>query len=406
MTKLYHPSSKQIWEGKGFIPENQVKKLSDHYYKALFDDIVPWWERYSPDKEFGGYLTRLERDGTAYSGDKDIWMTGRQIWMFSHLYNSYEDRTRWKEIACLGIDFIQKYAFTQEGKMYFRLSRQGRPLSGVLSLYTEVFNAIAIAEYYKIAANDILKKKALAMYDRIMARLGQPTDTPMLGYPLTAEFHLHAHDMCRIMVASVYSDVWPEQRFEDDINLSCRSILKKHWKPDRGALLENVAPDGTPMLDLPEGRMFHPGHAIESAWMMMEIAKKNDNRKLFTTAIDIVLTSLEFGWDNEYGGLRYLGNIDQTPCHNLEADLKLWWPHCESLYALLIAWAYTGREDIHKWYEKVHDYTFSNFPDPDYGEWFGYLNRDGSRVWTAKANGWKGFFHLPRILFRCYQLLT
>ena len=101
-----------------------------------------------------------------------------------------------------------------------------------------------------------------------------------------------------------------------------------------------------------------------------------------------------------------MGNIDQTPCHNLEADLKLWWPHCESLYALLIAWAYTGREDIRQWYEKVHDYTFTHFPDPEYGEWYGYLNRDGSKVWTAKANGWKGFFHLPRILYRCYQLLS
>jgi N-acylglucosamine 2-epimerase len=61
---------------------------------------------------------------------------------------------------------------------------------------------------------------------------------------------------------------------------------------------------------------------------------------------------------------------------------------------------------MRQWYEKVHDYTFNNFPDPAYGEWFGYLNRDGSRVWTAKANGWKGFFHLPRILYRCYQLLA
>jgi len=217
---------------------------------------------------------------------------------------------------------------------------------------------------------------------------------------------LHAHDMCRITVAWVYNQVWPDQRFEDDLNLSCDSILQKHWKPDLGALLENVAPDGTPMLDLPEGRMFHPGHAIESAWMMMEIAKKNENNELFDTAIDIVLASLEFGWDNEYGGLRYMGNIDNTPCHNLEADLKLWWPHCESLYALLLIWAHTDRDDIRNWYEKVHDYTFNSFPDPEYGEWFGYLNRDGSKVWTAKSNGWKGFFHLPRILYRCYQLLT
>lgn len=38
--------------------------------------------------------------------------------------------------------------------------------------------------------------------------------------------------------------------------------------------------------------------------------------------------------------------------------------------------------------------------------WLRYsLDREGRPVWTAKANGWKGFFHLPRVLFRCYQLL-
>jgi hypothetical protein len=49
--------------------------------------------------------------------------------------------------------------------------------------------------------------------------------------------------------------------------------------PGLGALLENVAPDGLPLLDLPEGRMFHPGHAIESAWMLMEIAHRGPTRE-------------------------------------------------------------------------------------------------------------------------------
>ena len=151
--------------------------------------------------------------------------------------------------------------------------------------------------------------------------------------------------------------------------------------------------------------MFHPGHAIESAWMLMEIARRRGDEGLLTTAIDIVLASLEHGWDTEYGGLRYITNFDWTPTHSLESDLKLWLPHGETLYALLLAWDLTGRDDLAGWYEKVHQYTFSHFPDPRHGEWFGYLNRDGGRVWTAKANGWKGFFHLPRFLYRCYRLL-
>ena len=55
------------------------------------------------------------------------------------------------------------------------------------------------------------------------------------------------------------------------------SILTRHWKPDLQVLLENVAMDGSPMFDLTEGRMIHPGHAIESAWMLMEIALGTTN---------------------------------------------------------------------------------------------------------------------------------
>jgi N-acylglucosamine 2-epimerase len=171
------------------------------------------------------------------------------------------------------------------------------------------------------------------------------------------------------------------------------------------ALLENVAIDGSPLLDLPEGRMIHPGHAIESAWMLMEIARKRADQRLIQTAVDVVLASLEHGWDREYGGLRYITNLDWTPTHELGANLKLWWPHCETLYALLLGWSLTGRHELWHWYEQVHAYTFKHFPDPEFGEWYGYLDRDGKPVWTAKANGWKGFFHLPRVLFRCNQLL-
>ncbi|NOY61090.1 MAG: hypothetical protein GXO75_19435, partial [Calditrichaeota bacterium] len=303
-----------------FLPPTRAEELEEIYRAALFDDIVPWWKKHSIDKEYGGYLTRLGRDGQAYSGDKDMWMTGREIWMFSHLFNNYKQKDRWREDARHGLDFMLKYAFLENGKMYFRLDRHGKPLSTILSIYTEVFAAIAVAEYCKISGDAALKEKAMAMYDRLIPRLGQPQDTPLLGYPVKREFHLHAHDMVRLTVAWVYNDVWPDQKFERDIDLSVESVLQRHWKPELGALLENVAMDGTPMLDLPEGRMFHPGHSIESAWMMMEVGRKTNNEELVQTAIKIVLAALEHGWDAEYGGLRYITNIDWTPCHNLEAD--------------------------------------------------------------------------------------
>ncbi len=390
----------------GQIPMDRATELREQYRTALLDDFVPWWTKYSIDREHGGYYSCLERDGRVYATDKYIWMTGRQIWMFSHLYNQHEARPEWRDLARHGAEFLLAHAFTDKGKMYFRLTRDGRPMASSLSLYTECFAAIALAELSKAAGDDALWDRAVRLYDRIRPRLGRPDDTPLLGYPINAEFHLHAHDMIRLTLMWVYNEIRPDDRWEADITLSIDSLLGRHWKPDLGVLLEQVAPDGSPLLDLPEGRMVHPGHAIESAWMLMEVACKRGDASLMDTAIEITLRSLERGWDERYGGVRYLLNLDGTPTHPLEADLKLWWPHGETLYALLLAWAYTGRDDVRRWYEKVHEYTFGNFPDPEYGEWYGYLNREGSPVFTAKANGWKGFFHVPRILFRAYQLLT
>lgn len=387
------------------LPIERADELRRQYQTALFDDVIPWWERHSLDRECGGYFSLLERDGRPFATDKYMWTTGRQIWMFSHLYNQHQQRPEWLDVARHGADFLLRNAFRDDGKMHFRLTREGKPRADVLSIYTECFGAIALAELSKAAGEPEYWRRAVAMYERIRPRLGVADNTSMLGYPILAEFHLHVHDMIRITVAWVFDNLYPDQRWKSDLALSVESLLGKHWKPELGALLENVAPGGAAMLDLPEGRMVHPGHAIESAWMLMEIAVRDGNHALMDTATQIALASLEHGWDKEYGGIRYLTNLDWTPTHPLEADLKLWWPHCETLYALLLAWAYSGRDDVAQWYQKVHDYSFERFADPEFGEWFGYLNRDGSRVWTAKANGWKGCFHLPRVLFRCYRLL-
>jgi len=379
------------------VPNDRLIALREYYRTVMFNDVTPWWLKHSLDRECGGYYSLLERDGKPWATDKYMWMTGREIWMFSHIYNQYEKNPQWLDAARLGADFVLRHAFAPEGKMYFRLSRDGHPMSKVLSIYTEVFNSIAMAELSKAVNDEKLWAKAMEMYDHLIPRFGEPSDTPLLGYPVNNQFHLHAHDMCRITVAWVYNEICPSQQFENDLTLSADSIIQRHWKPELNALLENVAPDGSSLLDIPEGRMFHPGHAIESAWMLMEIARRRNDQNLIQAAIKIVLASLEHGWDKEYGGLRYITNVDWTPTHELEANMKLWWPHCETLYALLVGWSLTGMKELWQWYDKVHDYTFNHFPDPKYGEWFGYLDRDGSPTWTAKANGWNGFFHLPRV---------
>lgn len=387
------------------IPPPEAQRLAEHYRRVLLDDFVPWWETHSIDRECGGFYSCLERDGRVYAGDKFVWMLARETWMFSRLYNHCQPNPQWLALARHGAEFLLKHAFAADGRMYFRVSRTGQPVADPSDVYAECFAAIALAELSRAAQEAAYWDRAVACYETVRGLLGQPVHTPLLGSPLRTEFHLHAHDMIRLTVASVFNEIAPDAPWETDLTRSAESAIGRHWRPELGVLLENLAPDGSPLVDLPEGRLVNPGHAIETAWMLMELACQRGDQPLLDAAIDVTLGSLERCWDWEYGGLRYLTNIDGTPTLP-QANMKLWWPHAETLYALLLGWARSGRGDLAAWYARVHEYAFGRFPDSQHGEWFGYLDRGGTPTFTAKADGRKGFFHLPRVFLRCWRLLT
>ena len=122
-------------------------------------------------------------------------------------------------------------------------------------------------------------------------------------------------------------------------------------------------------------------------------------------ALDILDWSLELGWDRQQGGLLYFVDINGRPCEPLEWDMKLWWVHNEALIATLMAFGVTGDKAYWDWFEKVHEYSFTQFPDAEFGEWYGYLHRDGTVSRTQKGSMWKGPYHLPRCLMICGELL-
>jgi N-acylglucosamine 2-epimerase len=167
-------------------------------------------------------------------------------------------------------------------------------------------------------------------------------------------------------------------------------------------MYENVASDSS-HVDCFDGRLINPGHGIEAMWFIMNIACRRNDIKLINQAVDVVLNILNFGWDNEYGGIYYFLDAEGYPPQQLEWNQKLWWVHLETLVALLMGYRLTKREECWQWYQKVHDYAWQHFADPEYGEWFGYLDRRGEVLLNLKGGKWKGCFHVPRALYLCWQ---
>lgn len=89
----------------------------------------------------------------------------------------------------------------------------------------------------------------------------------------------------------------------------------------------------------------------------------------------------------------------------MDATLKLWWPHCEALYAHLLNYKITGEAHDLERFQRTHEYTFAHFPDAEHGEWYGYLNRRGEMTHRFKGGPYKGCFHVPRALWLVWKTL-
>lgn len=384
---------------------NEHPALQPAAYRAqLLDDVLPFWIDHAIDREHGGFTTFLDQDGSLLSTDKPMWVQGRFVWLLARLYNTLESRREWLELARHGLDFIAAHGFDHDGRMFYSVTRDGRPLRKRRYLFTETFAAIGFAEYARAAGDDQARTRARELFHLIHHYHTTPGLLEPKVNPVTRPLKGHAMPMILLATAQVLREADDDPLYEQVIEASICELRDHFVHPELEALLETVGPDGA-FLDNPEGRIVNPGHAIESAWFLMHEAQRRDDGDLLALALRILNWSLTIGWDSEFGGIYYFRDVRGLPCEQYEHDMKLWWPHTEAIYATLLAHRLTGQPQYRAWCQRIHDWAYAHFPDPEHGEWFGYLHRDGTRSTRLKGNMWKGPFHLPRMLLNCWTLL-
>jgi len=387
---------------------NLKAKFRDYarlYRDTLLNDVVPFWERHSPDRDHGGYLTCLDRQGCVYDTDKFVWLQARQAWLFSRLYNDVEKKKTWLDMAALGINFLLSYGRSPEGVWYFSLTREGKPLIQPYNIFSDCFAAMALGQYSRVSKDVKTAELAVQTFHRIISRQVNPKGMYNKTVPGTRPLENFALPMILCNLSLELEHVLDAAVVDSAIDVCCERILKRFYRPDYQLVFENIQNDGS-LSDCFEGRLVNPGHGIEAMWFLMDIAKRRNDPELAQQATQIVLQILEYGWDREYGGIFYFLDAHGHPLQQLEWDQKLWWVHLETLVALVKGYALTGNQDLWQWYETVHDYTWSHFPDPEFGEWWGYLNRRGEVLLPLKGGKWKGCFHVPRALWLCWRSFT
>ena len=384
---------------------SNLKQLIEQYHSELYDLVIPFWLEKSVDHEFGGYFTCLDREGKVFDTDKFIWLQGREVWMLSMLYNNVEKRPEWLEAAIKGAEFLKKHGHDGNFNWYFSTTREGKPLVEPYNIFSNTFATMAFGQLAKATGNAEYEHIALETWKRILARRDNPKGKWNKLVPGTRQLKNFALPMilCNLVLEIEHLLDGDALKKTSDDFLS--EVMNVFIRPELGGLVvENVLEDGT-LCDCFEGRHMNPGHAIEAMWFIMDLGVKLNRPDLITMAKDTALKMAEYGWDKEYGGIYYFMDLKGCPPQELEWDQKLWWVHIETLISMIKGYALTGDERCLEWFNRIHDYVWTHFKDPEYPEWFGYLNRRGEVLMPLKGGKWKGCFHVPRGLYQVEKTL-
>jgi len=376
---------------------------ANSYKEDLTKNIMPFWMEHGLDKKNGGVYTCVDRSGSLMDTTKSVWFQGRFAFVCAYAYNNVERNQQWLDAAKSTLDFIEKYCFDNNGHMFFSITDDGRPLRKRRYVFSETFAAIAMSEYAIATGDMTYAHKAMKIFEDTQRFLATPG---FLEPKFEPSVQLQSHSIIMILInvgsriRSAINDPKLTQQIDDSIN----KLRKDFIHPEFKALLESVGPNGE-FIDTNVTRTINPGHCIETSWFIMEESRlRGWDKQMLDTALQIFNWSWDWGWDKQYGGIINFRDCRNLPQQDYSQDMKFWWPQCETIIASLYAYLATGDDEYLYRHQRISEWTYAHFPDSEFGEWYGYLHRDGTIAQPAKGNLYKGPFHIPRMMTKSYSL--
>jgi N-acylglucosamine 2-epimerase len=301
--------------------KEEISNWKDQFRAELFENVLPFWLKYSIDQEKGGFFACLDNDGEIYDRRKFMWLNGRQIWMFARLAMRYsakdfvelsngklslESRAIMLESAYRAAVFMFTNGVREDGMVYFSLAEDGRPYHFERKIFSACFLCLGMATLGVVLRSEAstlrekgedLVQKALHMLHNIIswshdpsplnrpscpgAPATSPMNVPMILLNLLDEFRLCgalSADFCAEINKLV--DYNQEERW-------CIEEIVKHVRKSEKIVLEVVGKDGS-VIPGYDGRHMNPGHAIEAGWFVFNYAKRTNNQELIDLAVNMV----------------------------------------------------------------------------------------------------------------------
>ncbi|WP_010272836.1 AGE family epimerase/isomerase [Paenibacillus senegalensis] len=410
-------------------------KLAAFYAHELEANFWPFWEK-ALDEEYGGVYTCFNNEGSELvSTTKYTWSQGRFLWMVSELYVLADsgivklDAARLREIADQTYQYLKTYTLTEDLHALYALTREGRPIEGQedISVYADYFLVLGVNKYAGVFGKPEAFELAKDVYETIKRRIssGNFRTEP---YPIPEGFASHSLSMIQLNVAQEL-EAAAKQFASDyaavagyDVKALLERILYEHTTVD-GRIIELKTAAASEQQQTLLGRHVNPGHTLESLWFQLhslEHWEEQQQEQIIQKLSQVAFKAVELGWDKEYGGLlRFVDLEGGQPSGEKSGDayeklivetwdLKLWWPHSEALYSLLLFYELTGEERFMEWYGLFEEYCFRTFPNRDESirEWIQIRDRSGEPLNKVVALPVKDPFHIVRNFILIVKLLN
>ena len=377
-------------------------------YSEEIHSGLDFWAKHGVDWEKGGFVTYVDRDGKWYLDEKQGWFTGRAMYSFAKGYNDIEKKTLWLDAALNLYDFMLAHQFIPDGsgRLYHHMDRDGNPCSVHRSVgsggpiapnahHDESFAIMGLSELFKATGREDVKQTLYRMIE-------------------TQQFIYH-HPNYYINGTMSPEGPAPKTQLGDMMSLLCSIQTARGCDPEREAYYTALMREYVdhvftyyydPDLELiTEQEMDCPGHSMEVAWFILAEGLYTKDQELINKCANVIDKLFQLGWDQEHGGFRLFANFKGNTAFAVTGDLKYWWPNNELEIGLIYSYIGTGDESFLEKYRMAHEWIFAHFPDRERGEWYGFLNTDGTPISQCKGNHIKGAYHLYRSFYSIYNLI-
>lgn len=409
--------------------------LAKFYAQEIEANFWPFWEK-AVDEEYGGVFTCFNNEGSELaSTTKYIWSQGRFLWLVSELFQLAQSGSlrlspkRLEKMAEQTYGFLKSNALMDNNHALYALTQDGGRIQGEedLSVFADYFFVLGMNKYAEVFRNQEAFELAKEVYVTIKKRIASGSfDTA--PYPIPDGFASHSLLMIQLNVvqeleltAKQFDSSFAEEAGQD-VKRLVSQILHEFITED-GRIVELKSDDVQRQTGSLLGRHVNPGHTLESIWFQLHSLDHwnvDEQQGVVDKLSQAALRAADLGWDHEYGGLlRFVDQEGGQPSGQENGaayerliidtwDTKLWWPHSEALYTMLLLYKTTGNDSFKEWYGKLEDYIFTTFPNPDPAikEWIQIRDRNGEPLNKVVALPVKDPFHIVRNFILIIKLLS